>query len=90
MCGIAGEINFRTQINNEIIREMSRALTPRGPDADGLFEHEHVCLAHRRLIVIDPENGFPPTASCTTPRRYEMGSKSAVTDFSGTPTPRSY
>ena len=42
MCGIAGEINFRTKINNEIIREMSRALTPRGPDADGLFEHEHV------------------------------------------------
>ena len=60
MCGIAGEINFKSRINNEILREMSKALTPRGPDADGLFEHEHVCLAHRRLIVIDPENGAQP------------------------------
>lgn len=60
MCGIAGEINYRSRINAEILREMSRELTPRGPDADGLFEHEHVCFAHRRLIVIDPENGAQP------------------------------
>lgn len=60
MCGIAGEINFKERINAEVLREMSRALTPRGPDAEGMFEHEHVCLAHRRLIVIDPENGAQP------------------------------
>lgn len=60
MCGIAGEINFRSQINSETLREMSRVLTPRGPDAEGFFEHEHVCLAHRRLIVVDPENGAQP------------------------------
>lgn len=60
MCGIAGEINFRERINSETVREMGRALTPRGPDADGVFEHENVCLAHRRLIVIDPENGAQP------------------------------
>ncbi|MCM1166018.1 MAG: asparagine synthase (glutamine-hydrolyzing) [Lachnospiraceae bacterium] len=60
MCGIAGEVNYGCKINGEIIREMGRALTPRGPDAEGAFEHEHVCLAHRRLIVIDPENGAQP------------------------------
>jgi len=60
MCGIAGEINYKERINAEVLRGMSRALTPRGPDADGMFEHEHVCLAHRRLIVIDPENGAQP------------------------------
>lgn len=60
MCGIAGEINFKERINTQVLREMSRTLTPRGPDADGIFEHEHVCLAHRRLIVIDPENGTQP------------------------------
>lgn len=60
MCGIAGEVDFGNRINGETIREMSRALIPRGPDADGLFESDCVCMAHRRLIVIDPENGKQP------------------------------
>lgn len=60
MCGIAGEINFKERVSCETVREMGRALTPRGPDADGVFERENVCLAHRRLIVIDPENGAQP------------------------------
>lgn len=60
MCGIAGEINFKNAIKREIISEMSRALTPRGPDADGLYEGDCAALAHRRLIVIDPENGKQP------------------------------
>lgn len=60
MCGIAGEVSFKNEINAEALRGMSRALTPRGPDADGLFEHEHIGLAHRRLVVIDPENGKQP------------------------------
>lgn len=82
MCGIAGEINFRTQINNEIIREMSRALTPRGPDADGLFEHEHVCFAHRRLIVIDPENGSQPMTfgDCTLVYNGELYNTAEIRD----------
>lgn len=63
MCGIAGEINFRNEINESILREMSKCLTPRGPDADGFFRGEHACLAHRRLIVIDPENGKQPMTS---------------------------
>ncbi len=60
MCGIAGEINFKNSINSETLRKMSAVLTPRGPDAEGFFEDKHVCLAHRRLIVIDPENGKQP------------------------------
>ena len=82
MCGITGEINFRTQINNEIIREMSRALTPRGPDADGLFEHEHVCLAHRRLIVIDPDNGAQPMTfgDCTLVYNGELYNTAEIRD----------
>lgn len=82
MCGIAGEINFRTQINNEMIREMSRALTPRGPDADGFFEHEHVCFAHRRLIVIDPENGAQPMTfgDCTLVYNGELYNTAEIRD----------
>lgn len=60
MCGIAGEINLKNSIKREIISEMSRELTPRGPDADGLYEGDCAVLAHRRLIVIDPENGKQP------------------------------
>lgn len=60
MCGIAGEVDFGNKLNVEVVKAMSKALTPRGPDADGLFVSNNVCLAHRRLIVIDPENGKQP------------------------------
>ncbi len=60
MCGIAGEVNFKREIDRNVMNEMSRMLTPRGPDADGIMESDCVCLVHRRLIVIDPENGKQP------------------------------
>ena len=60
MCGIAGEINFKNPIDMSVMNAMSRKLTPRGPDADGVYSSECACLVHRRLIVIDPENGAQP------------------------------
>lgn len=62
MCGIAGQISFKEDMRrmSAVIEEMSRTLTPRGPDENGLYSDEHACLAHRRLIVIDPENGKQP------------------------------
>ena len=60
MCGIAGEIDFKNRINKELLYKMSAALTPRGPDAEGFYIDENVGFAHRRLIVIDPENGKQP------------------------------
>lgn len=60
MCGIAGEINFKRSIDIEVMNAMSRELTPRGPDADGIMTSDCACLVHRRLIVIDPENGKQP------------------------------
>lgn len=60
MCGIAGEINFKKAIDTNVMNAMSRELTPRGPDADGIMSGENVCLVHRRLIVIDPKNGLQP------------------------------
>ena len=60
MCGIAGEINFKHEINEQVLREMARCLTPRGPDAEGFFSDRNAGFAHRRLIVIDPENGKQP------------------------------
>lgn len=63
MCGIAGEINFKNRINTEVLKAMCACLTPRGPDAGGFYESANVVFAHRRLIVIDPENGKQPMNS---------------------------
>ena len=62
MCGIAGWIDNRRDLRNEgeVIKKMTGTLVRRGPDAEGVYLRENVCLMHRRLIVIDPENGIQP------------------------------
>lgn len=62
MCGIAGWIDYRQNLTERksIIDKMSETLIRRGPDADGIYLKENVCLIHRRLIVVDPENGIQP------------------------------
>lgn len=62
MCGIAGWIDFSRDLINskDIINKMTGTLVRRGPDAQGIYLRENVCLMHRRLIVIDPENGIQP------------------------------
>lgn len=62
MCGIAGWIDYNRDLRNDgdTIRRMTWTLARRGPDAEGVYLRENVCLMHRRLIVIDPENGIQP------------------------------
>lgn len=62
MCGIAGWIDYENDIseNTSILNRMSQSLAKRGPDANGVHKERHACLMHRRLIVIDPENGKQP------------------------------
>lgn len=62
MCGIAGWIDFNNKINQEekIIKAMGDTLVRRGPDEGGVFKCKKAVLIHRRLIVIDPENGKQP------------------------------
>ncbi len=64
MCGIVGFTNFNQKINrNEsktIIRKMNSKLSRRGPDEEGEFIKENIVMCHKRLVVIDKENGKQP------------------------------
>lgn len=62
MCGITGWASFhhdaRTQAH--VIETMTATLTPRGPDAGGVWIGERAAIGHRRLAVIDIEGGVQP------------------------------
>ena len=54
MCGICGEIRFDgSQPDIEAVHAMNAVLVPRGPDAGGVFQMNHIAAAHRRLKIID-------------------------------------
>lgn len=63
MCGITGWIDWsekNIEYREGVVREMTRTLTPRGPDAEGLFALGSAALGHRRLVVVDPAGGGQP------------------------------
>jgi len=62
MCGIVGIVNYREDISNQytVIRNMNKTLSKRGPDEEGLFFAKHCNLGHRRLNIVDIENGKQP------------------------------
>lgn len=62
MCGIAGQISFTEDALNykKSILKMSETLKNRGPDQSGEYFDNNALLVHRRLSVIDIENGIQP------------------------------
>lgn len=61
MCGFVGFSNLKENISSKTnIYEMNNAISKRGPDEDGYYFEEHICLGHKRLIVVDPEGGKQP------------------------------
>ena len=64
MCGIGGFCDWnrenRTWQWEKTGERMCRSLERRGPDDGGLWLGRDCVLAHRRLAVIDPENGHQP------------------------------
>jgi asparagine synthase (glutamine-hydrolysing) len=62
MCGIAGWIDWEEDLTNygSTIERMANTQCQRGPDAQGQWLSQHAALAHRRLMVIDPEGGGQP------------------------------
>ena len=57
MCGFVGFANFKKDIseNMNILENMNDTLSKRGPDEEGYYIDKNVALAHKRLIVVDPE-----------------------------------
>ena len=64
MCGIAGwiENDFDMSKRMNVLNRMSETLQRRGPDENGIYVNKNTALIHRRLVVIDRENGKQPMA----------------------------
>ena len=62
MCGIAGILcdNIDLRQEKEMIWRVSNSLKMRGPDERGEYISKSAALVHRRLSIIDPENGKQP------------------------------
>lgn len=55
MCGINGFISKKStkEDRNSVVKKMNTTLAHRGPDNEGLWEGDEICLGHRRLSIID-------------------------------------
>ena len=62
MCGFVGFVDYKHDTKNykNILLQMNNTISKRGPDEDGFYINKNVALAHKRLIVIDPEGGKQP------------------------------
>ena len=59
MCGICG-FTGQIQSREETIKNMTEVITHRGPDSDGIYSDDYVCMGFRRLSIIDLEEGHQP------------------------------
>lgn len=78
MCGIAGWLDNTIDLRDktDILSQMSQSLSKRGPDENAIELYKDCAMIHRRLVVIDKENGKQPmTAS--------MGDKTYVIAYNG-------
>ena len=72
MCGIVGFVNFKQVLtkHKNVLLNMNSSLINRGPDEEGYYIKEHVALAHKRLIVIDPKGGKQPMVEQLSENEY--------------------
>jgi asparagine synthase (glutamine-hydrolysing) len=58
MCGIAG---FTGPRDDDVLHKMNDLISHRGPDGEGYYtEFDGVSLAHRRLSIVDIQDGYQP------------------------------
>ena len=52
MCGFVGFANFEKNISQELKKELQQSSSV---ITDGYYIRKHIALAHKRLIVVDPD-----------------------------------
>jgi asparagine synthase (glutamine-hydrolysing) len=60
MCGITGTAGFG---DGALVRAMAETIAHRGPDGDGFFVGDGVCLGNRRLSILDLAGGWQPMSN---------------------------
>src|SRR4051812_30148859 len=53
MCGICGELSYKSSASPQRLEKMLAPLRSRGPDGVGAFVQQRVSLGHRRLSILD-------------------------------------
>lgn len=74
MCGIAGLMSSvkSMEYKENIAPKMTATLERRGPDEGGVYIDEKALLIHRRLAVVDIENGKQPMHFCRGNEHYVL------------------
>ena len=62
MCGIIGFVSPKGE-KEKIIKKMTDRLIHRGPDEEGFYIDKDIALGHRRLSIIDLDNGKQPISN---------------------------
>ena len=81
MCGIAGFININGSPASKIIlKNMTDAISHRGPDGEGQWVERNIGIGHRRLAIIDPSPaGYQPMIS--KDHRYVLSYNGEIYNF---------
>lgn len=58
MCAIAGILG--ANVEESVYQSMLKTMLRRGPDAQGVYSKQDICLMHARLAIIDPTGGKQP------------------------------
>ena len=74
MCGIAGLMSSvkTMEYKEKVAPQITSALVRRGPDEGGVYIDEKALLIHRRLAVVDIENGKQPMHFCRGNEHYVL------------------
>ena len=63
MCGICGAVSLDAVLPSDVrdaLPAMTHALSHRGPDGEGFYDHAGAAFGHRRLSIIDRAGGAQP------------------------------
>ena len=63
MCGIAGIVGRNIKHHDRLVKQMTDAISHRGPDGEGITVFDNCILGHRRLSIIDLSTGDQPMHS---------------------------